>query len=823
MASIWIVLVLWIFVNSLIKVIQASSCATIHTPATLVLAGSPVSVSCSIDDDCPLTKGKNFHVAWKINKHFLPSNLSYQESNRTYGVIIPSLPEPDTFITCAVCEEENCLIVNGVQVKTGYLPSVPKNLSCSLNVTSNERLLCQWDPGQTNLPTNYTLRIFGVASKKVTSKKYFIPSKAHFFLIPRGSYALLSEVEINVTAVNVLGNSTSETLRLIPMETAIFDPPEITRIEEDVPGCLNYSWILAKAQQWLTTAISLEFRLKTVNGQQDKEMVLPFTKKHGSKINVCDLFHGTNYSATVRVTYNSSSKWSKWSKWSDPKTATTVMQAPTGGLETWLKVYNQSAELYWKPLENFRANGWNLFYTVESKKPKKTLCITQESHCFFSLIDEADKIYLRVTNAAGSLGHLEVPVYRNKGLGAVSNFSVHPESDTSVLIMWGGTPASLSVTGYVLEWRSLLEKAALSFTVMDKNISSTVITGLSPYEPYEMSIYPKYDKGIGSPHTLVAYSRQKAPESAPKLKVVFINSFVKLHWDEILLKDRNGIIRGYTVYIWNDMKNIKVIKTEETSIVLKDLQPVTNYEALLTVHTMGGSFNGSVVPLVTGHIGGIEMVLFVIPACIGLSLLVIIVVFAYFGKNERVKMCLWPIIPDPANSSIKRWTTADSMQGMPSFKEDKEPVLVYLSHFSLLDLDEKEPFKSDYVKENQWSHVIDGRNESHSSIQTSDRYDSEHDRDSVPYATVVFGGPYQNHSTCPPTYVRSESTQPLLGAEDPGSPPPYENLPPSGRASSKVQRFTTFPQNSPESEENEELWEEFPMLRSLEIRDTEHI
>ncbi len=35
------------------------------------------------------------------------------------------------------------------------------------------------------------------------------------------------------------------------------------------------------------------------------------------------------------------------------------------------------------------------------------------------------------------------------------------------------------------------------------------ISGLSPYKPYEISIYPKYDKGIGNPHTLVVYSSQK--------------------------------------------------------------------------------------------------------------------------------------------------------------------------------------------------------------------------------------------------------------------------------------------------------------------------
>uniref|UniRef100_A0A671PZU0 Granulocyte colony-stimulating factor receptor-like n=1 Tax=Sinocyclocheilus anshuiensis TaxID=1608454 RepID=A0A671PZU0_9TELE len=802
MASVWLVLVLWIFVNALIK---GSSCAKIHTPASVVLAGSPVSVSCSIEDDCPLTKSKDFRVAWKINNHFAPSNLSYQESSRTYGVIIPSLPDTDTFIACAVCEEENCQIVNGVQVKAGYPPSVPKNLSCSLNLTSKKRFLCQWDPGQemANLATKYTLHIFRVMSKKVTCDQYLIPSGAHFYLIPRQSYALLSEVEINVTAVNVLGNATSETLKLIPMETVMFDPPEINRIEADVVGCLNYSWSLAKSQQWLTTAISLELSLKTVNNQQNKELVR-------SKLNVCDLFHGTNYSTTMRVKYSSLSKWSKWSEWSDPKIATTVMKGKK--LLSYNKILGNTL-----PLENFHANGWNLFYTVESKEPKNTFCVTQESHCFFSITEKVEKVFLRATNAVSSSDHTEVPVYRNKGLGSVSNFSVHPQSEMSVLIAWGGTPASLNVTGYVLEWRSLCETPSppLSFTLMDKNISSTIITGLKPYKPYEMSIYPKYDKGIGIPHTLVAYSSQKAPSVAPVLNFMEIrHSYVKLHWNEIPLEQRNGIIQGYTVYFWNELNNIKVIKTEETSIVVRDLQPHTKYEALLTVHTRGGSLNGSVVALATGHMDGIEMVLFVIPACLGLSLLAI-VVFAYIGKHERVKMCLWPIIPDPANSSIKRWTTTDSMQGIPPFKEDKKPVLVYLSHFSLLDLDEKEPFKSDYFKENQWSHDIDSCDESHSSFQTSVRHDSEHDRDSVPYATVVFSGPYQNHSSCPPAYVRSESTQPLLGADDAGSPPPYENVSPSSSVS-KVQRFTTFPQNSIESEENEELYEEFPMLRSLE-------
>ncbi|XP_051721937.1 granulocyte colony-stimulating factor receptor isoform X3 [Ctenopharyngodon idella] len=689
MASVWLVLVLWIYINVLIKVIQASSCAKIHTPASVVLAGSPVSVSCSIEDDCLLTKGKDFHVMWRINNNFAPSNLSYQESNRTYGILVPSLPHTGADITCVLCvRDHTCQIADGVAVKVGYIPPIPTNLSCALTVTKTYRLLCQWDPGQDpGLPTNYTLHALRAKSRK---KQFEIPPGEHFCLIPRDSYHLFLELEVYVTAVNVFGNATSAPLKLIPMKTAKLKPPKITKVEAYPSGSLQFSWSLAESQKWLQVTFGVELRLKTLNNQLDKELVFNFRGRQENRINVSGLLHGTNYSATIRV------KYSLWSEWSDPKTATTLMRAPAGHLDTWLKLNDQAAQLYWKPSQKFRANGWNLTYTVESKEPKKTLCVTQESHCFFSLTKWIKKVYLIATNAKGSSNPNEVPVYRKKGLDPVSNFNVHPQSETSVLLTWE-SPVSSRVREYVLEWRSLCEMPAapLSFILLDKNSSSTIVTD------------------------------------------------------------------------------------------------------------------------------GIGMVLFVIPACIGLSLLIIIVVFTCLGKHERVKMFLWPIIPDPANSSIKKWTTIDSLQGMPPFKEDKDPMLVYLSHFSLLDLPEKELFKSDYIKESQWSHDIYSRDESHNSFQACGSYNSEHDRDSVPYATVVFGGPYQSHSAPLPAYVRSDSTQPLLGGDEPGSPPPYENVP-LVRGVTKVKHFTAFPRNSTESEENEELWEEFPMLRLLETRHTDH-
>ncbi|XP_051573990.1 granulocyte colony-stimulating factor receptor-like [Myxocyprinus asiaticus] len=825
MASVWLVLVVpWIHMIALIKEVEVSSCAKVHTLASVLPLGSPISASCSIKDGCPLTKRTdNWHVEWKLNKHFLPSNFSYQESNGTHGVRIPSYTDTSADIACCVCVEDDCQVVGGVRVNLGYPPAVPQNLSCALNVSTLIRMGCQWDPGQEteNILTRYILHSSIKRRTSEYSFQYVLPPHVHTLWIPRSEISLLSEMEFYVTAVSALGNSTSARLLLHPLKSAKFNPPEIQRVEAHKFGCLKYSWCFKKPQQWLKMTFSVELSLTTVESQLDKELVFQFNTSTLNAIQVCGLLHGTNYRTKMRVRY-SSGPWSEWSEW---KANTTRIKAPTGRLHTWLKIQdnNETAQLYWKPSPLFRANGWNISYIVESKRPMKTLCVTQESFCSFFLIKTVRKIYLRATNAAGSSNRTEVPVYRKKGLGAVSNFSVRPHSETSLLITWE-RPVSSLVTGYVLEWRSLIEKEAaiLSFALMDKNNLSTVVTGIKPYKPYEISIYPKYVGRIGPPVTVTAYSSEKAPSMAPEWKNwKFHHSKVKLSWDEIPLEQRNGIVRRYTVYFWDDRGNIQVEETNQTHVWM-NVKPKSTYKGFLEVHTMGGSFNGSVTILKSENIDGIEMVFIVIPACIVLSFLMIITGFTCFRKNDRLKMCVWPIIPDPANSSIKRWTTTESLQGMPPFKEDKDPVLVYLSHFSLLDLSGKEQCKSDYVKENLWSHDSGSHVEGHDSLQAFSSYNSEQDRDSIPYATVVFGGPYQSQPAPPPVYLRSESTQPLLGVEDPGSPPPYENMPRRGSVS-EVNHFTTVAQDFTENEENEAILEDFPMLRSMEFWVTDHI
>lgn len=156
---------------------------------------------------------------------------------------------------------------------------------------------------------------------------------------------------------------------------------------------------------------------------------------------------------------------------------------------------------------------------------------------------------------------------------------------------------------------------------------------------------------------------------------------------------------------------------------------------------------------------------------------------------------------------------------MPPFKEVKDPVLVYLSHVSLLTLPEKELSKGDEkIKSSSWPYNGKSVDDHDDSSHESETFDSEQQSESVPYATVVFAGPYQRQPVPPPVYLRSESTQPLLGEEEPSSPRPYEkmtsqvNLP-------EVDHFSIFHKNVGAGEEKASHWVDFPMLRSLEIND----
>ncbi|XP_062395294.1 granulocyte colony-stimulating factor receptor [Sardina pilchardus] len=810
---------------------EVSSCAEVHTATPLVTFGSAVSASCLITEDCPLAKDAEFDVRWHDNNESIQGSTTVNTSRRASQIFISNFSEPSRLLTCYICQGL-CKVVAGLEIRAGFLPSSPQNLSCQTNLTKPEKLHCSWTPGSdTLIPTNYSFHMERLQMWKVN---YSIPPGVNHISIPRTEFHLFSEMQVFVKVQNALGQATTQPLTFTPMENAKLDMPTIQSVkpERGRNGCLTNTWSLSADQNWMMkTKLEIELRLKPVDVTlADEEKVLVRFVRDKAAVERCNLLHGTEYQAQMRVRYR---QMSPWSEWSNQARGFTLEKAPTGPLDTWLKVtkgqhYN-TVELVWKPSKQFRANSKNVFYVVYVKKAKKARGIncTRGSHCIFKISKAVKKVYLKAKNAVGESRPTEIPVYSEAVLEPVSSLSVLPDGDSALLVHWG-SPLHSSPTGYVLECRQQHDNNSsfISFHLLDRNQSSALVAdGIEPYIPYEISVYPKYEKGVGRRQGVLAYSKQKAPSIAPELNFPDIwDSHSKLSWSEIPMSKRNGIILGYRVYYEDEDGNTEVKYTNETSIVLRDLKPQTRYRALIMVSTSGGSLNGSVVNLQTRSVDVLRIILIGIPTCVGITLVFIIILLTTLTNHKWLKRFLWPKIPDPANSSIRKWSTTELLQDSPPQKDSMEHGLVFLTHFSVVDLTEKEMDKLVQTNKDRWlRHEMDSDLYSHSSSQPpSSPFGSDGTGEHVPYATLVFSGPYQSQPP-PPAYLRSESTQPLLEEEEPPSPSPfgcvrhYENVVVRGKDEEHI--FSECEDTVGVDRKRDQRWEDFPLLNSLAVKE----
>lgn len=148
-----------------------------------------------------------------------------------------------------------------------------------------------------------------------------------------------------------------------------------------------------------------------------------------------------------------------------------------------------------------------------------------------------------------------------------------------------------------------------------------------------------------------------------------------------------------------------------------------------------------------------------------------------------------------------------------------EPALVFLSHFSVVDLTKK-----DSEGKEQW--LCQEDDSWHS--QTPSHLQSDGTSESIPYATLIFSGPYQSQpppSSPPlPAYQRSESTQPLLQEEEPQSPTQfscmraYQNVPIT-QGKDTGHGFSKCEETAGVNTTQHHLWDDFPLLHSLAIKE----
>ncbi|NXQ44835.1 CSF3R factor, partial [Catharus fuscescens] len=669
-------------------------CASVTVHPRIVPLGSAVTASCTIQRElCRGLQQEKVRIRWMLDSK-LVAGSQYQGPGGTEvsNLTLPRFNHTHARLWCCVEWNGTKQRLSMAEIRAGYPPAKPFNLSCALNL-SDYGLTCQWEQGtDSHLPTSVVLKYMGKphpppdgpqshCSACCRSRGETVtgctPQGGHSHCtVPRQLLHLYRQMEIWVSATNALGTAESEHLCIDPMDVAKLDPPTLQSIQS-IPfqtDCIALAWDAARGTEHMELQCELRYRapedpawaVRAAAGAVTGIVGRAGTAQH------CGFLFGTQYHFQMRCRRNSASQMAHWSKWSPGRNYTTHEKAPTGKLDAWWGAQpagtggRLEVQLRWKAPGQREANGRVLGYRVTLSPRRKgrdppTMCNTTHTQCNFSVPAGTTRVYLSAYNSAGESSPTEVVLLERKGQPPAGLRAV-PRGERSLWVHWEAPLAP--VIAYVLEWQRVTAEPGHCSACwqMERDGAATtalIQDGIEPFQRYNISLYPLYEDTVGVPAHTTAYSQQKAPSHAPKLHLKGISkSEAELCWEPLPVEMQNGFITSYTIFWANSITNgaSATVNPSLSSFVIRGLKPSTLYKVHIMASTAAGSTNGTSLTLVTRVLDDTEIQFLFLT--LGLVFVVLVVLLICFQKNERMKEQLWPSVPDPANSSLGKWVPA---------------------------------------------------------------------------------------------------------------------------------------------------------------------
>ncbi|XP_054658533.1 granulocyte colony-stimulating factor receptor isoform X1 [Grus americana] len=775
-------------------------CASVAVGSPVVPLGSAVTASCAIQTELcrGLEQGK-VRITWMLdNEPMAGSQHKDPGGMEVSNLTLPQFNRTQAKLWCWVEWNGTKQRVGMAEIRAGYPPAKPFNLSCVLNL-SDYGLTCQWEQGaNSHLPTNVALKCATSRAQAVTG---CTPQGGRSrCTVPRQLLQLYREMEIWVSATNALGTAESEHLCIDPMDVAKLDPPALQSIQS-IPfqtDCVTLAWEVARSNAHMELQCELRYR---VSEEPAWTLVTGIVGQAGTT-QCCGFLFGTRYHFQMRCRRSSARGY--WSEWSPGRNYTTHEKAPTGKLDAWWSAQPAGAagqlevQLRWKAPRQREANGRVLGYHVtlsprrrgrDPPKDPSTVCNTTHTQCNFSVMAGTRRVYLSAYNAAGESAATEVTLLERKGQ-PLARLRAVPRGERSLWVRWEAPPAP--AVAYVLEWQRVSSEPGCCSTCwqMERDGAATtalIQDGIEPFQRYNISVYPLYKDFIGAPIHTTAYSKQKAPSYAPKLHLKSIGkSDAELCWDPVPVEMQNGFITSYTIFWANSTAEVSsaTVNPSLSSFVIRELKPSTLYKVHIMASTAAGGTNGTSLTLVTMVLDDIEIQFLFLTLALIFVLLILLLIC--FQKNGRVKQQFWPSVPDPANSSLGKWVPAELQQEPLRVPGVREPGLATISTVTVLE-------RAAGKLPSAWGKELSAettatfpalpqpyvrqeapRTSGHGWAAAEPRQGPGGSGEAVQYARVVGDGYKGQQHALPRLYLRSSSTQPLL---DPSpSPKPYENL-----------------------------------------------
>ncbi|XP_069783608.1 interleukin-12 receptor subunit beta-2-like isoform X2 [Narcine bancroftii] len=306
-----------------------------------------------------------------------------------------------------------------------------------------------------------------------------------------------------------------------------------------------------------------------------------------------DLQPFTKYQFRVRCGRDGETNKKLWSDWSAVTSAMTLEANPVGMLDVWFMEKGLGRIiLLWKPLEKHQAQGIIDRYSVSEWDGEEMIKMTNITCCNISLCESTQLVTVTAYNSVGSTEPAQLNLVQDQP--PVLNITVHNRKE-QVHVCWEA-PAK-KVLEFVVEWTNMnLPEQPSEWKKMPAlNECIALRNGvLQPLIPYKVSVYTRYQNGLGGPVFTIYYAKEGVPLTGPQVSVYNISqTSATLLWAAIPLSLRQGFILYYTLY-WlkqaqeDSKQKVLNISSALHNFTLLNLEPATTYEIWMTASTNGG-------------------------------------------------------------------------------------------------------------------------------------------------------------------------------------------------------------------------------------------
>ncbi|XP_074401669.1 interleukin-12 receptor subunit beta-2-like isoform X1 [Zonotrichia albicollis] len=467
-------------------------------PRPVVLLGSDISIGCESSLDCPSPQ-----------QLFISLNYSSLLALRDGAerLHLPGFHLPLVSVTCFSRCAQRHRVVCGTELRAGYPPDPPGNLSCAI-AEGSEHLQCEWERGRsTHLPTRHSLHL-----RRVVAQDGEDDEEEKIF--PADSPVLLRELHndsqywVWAQASNALGTARSapQLLSLQELVVPTLPVPMGAETTDTSPAITTTRW------RSLT-------RLRDVRCQERHRAsgaptwhVEPCAKvpPEGPRWQH-ELQSDTEFEFQARCRLGSAR--SPWSAWSPPFPYRTPEAAPAAAPAVWRRLGrslpNGSHEVtvLIKPLSARDARGRILGYAVSAESAAGALwplCLTAGTECSVLVPPGARSLLVTARNAKGASSPASIPLNwaaAPQEFPAPEALEVQQEQQSRVLVRWQRPqPSQSPLLWFILEWLSSPQHGLQeqhSWERIPKHQTHTYIPGTAA--PRQVWLYAVYPGGISAP------------------------------------------------------------------------------------------------------------------------------------------------------------------------------------------------------------------------------------------------------------------------------------------------------------------------------------